>query len=477
MRGAYLSLRLTPIPWHRSSEMSLVTNPIPRSQSSGPHTPLFFPTLIYHINCAWCGRLGICPFLFHPCIYRPFELGADLDAYSYPFDRIKRLFDINVHGAFFTAREAARNMIPQGGGSIVLVASMSANVSFLPTFPRIWPHCFNSLYIDYQHSSTSNTIQRLQSWWVPVPFPNLLFYFISAMWIAFGSCAFWLCSTLRSHGYPSRNTAVATSWYRRHWPNHENSLLWTLRTGSGPEWMRLLFLFSFYLGWGTRIQRRLWCRLHLGCVRDDWLLRNCYQLWKGFTSRSFPYLVFYHLLLRVVFSRVFGYRCAPPFWDSHSLIRLHSFCWLDVLFFSLFLSLSPSLLSLFVVFHSSFLIMTFLRPVWDIEHRSKFYFFFFAFPSRLSIPDRTYRTLEVIVNPFLSLNPSGFPPSPSIISFISRSLFFFNIPFSDFGLLFFCYRWESGWLVWMIWLIFCFVFVSCETYGFVFGCWVGEEGC
>ena len=48
---------------------------------------------------------------------------------SYSFDHIKRLYDINVHGAFFTAREAARNMIPQGGGSIVLVASMSANMS------------------------------------------------------------------------------------------------------------------------------------------------------------------------------------------------------------------------------------------------------------------------------------------------------------------------------------------------------------
>ena len=48
---------------------------------------------------------------------------------SYSFDRIKRLYDINVHGAFFTAWEAAWNMIPQGGGSIVLVASMSANVS------------------------------------------------------------------------------------------------------------------------------------------------------------------------------------------------------------------------------------------------------------------------------------------------------------------------------------------------------------
>ncbi|KAL1744354.1 hypothetical protein HDZ31DRAFT_38863 [Schizophyllum fasciatum] len=55
-------------------------------------------------------------------------------AFDYPFDRIKRLYDINVHGAFFTAREAARNMIPQGGGSIVLVASMSANVSHLILF-------------------------------------------------------------------------------------------------------------------------------------------------------------------------------------------------------------------------------------------------------------------------------------------------------------------------------------------------------
>ena len=57
-------------------------------------------------------------------------------AFDYPFDRIKRLYDINVHGAFFTAREAARNMIPLGGGSIVLVASMSANVSAQPRTPR-----------------------------------------------------------------------------------------------------------------------------------------------------------------------------------------------------------------------------------------------------------------------------------------------------------------------------------------------------
>jgi len=53
-------------------------------------------------------------------------------AFDYPFDRIKRLYDINVHGAFFTAREAARVMIPQGGGAIVLVSSMSGNIVNIP---------------------------------------------------------------------------------------------------------------------------------------------------------------------------------------------------------------------------------------------------------------------------------------------------------------------------------------------------------
>ncbi|VDB82770.1 unnamed protein product [Peniophora sp. CBMAI 1063] len=53
-------------------------------------------------------------------------------AFDYPFDRIKRLYDINVHGAFFTAREAARHMIPNGGGAITLVASMSANIINIP---------------------------------------------------------------------------------------------------------------------------------------------------------------------------------------------------------------------------------------------------------------------------------------------------------------------------------------------------------
>ncbi|KAG6917917.1 hypothetical protein DXG01_000354 [Tephrocybe rancida] len=53
-------------------------------------------------------------------------------AFDYPSDRVKRLYDINVHGAFYTAREAARNMIHQGSGSIVLVSSMSANIVNIP---------------------------------------------------------------------------------------------------------------------------------------------------------------------------------------------------------------------------------------------------------------------------------------------------------------------------------------------------------
>ncbi|KAH9483946.1 D-arabinitol 2-dehydrogenase [ribulose-forming] [Psilocybe cubensis] len=53
-------------------------------------------------------------------------------ALDYPAERIKRLFDINVHGVLYTAREAARLMIPQGGGSIILISSMSANIVNVP---------------------------------------------------------------------------------------------------------------------------------------------------------------------------------------------------------------------------------------------------------------------------------------------------------------------------------------------------------
>jgi len=56
----------------------------------------------------------------------------NIPAVEYPLDAMKRLFDVNVHGAFCTARQAADIMIPQGKGSIILVASMSANIVNIP---------------------------------------------------------------------------------------------------------------------------------------------------------------------------------------------------------------------------------------------------------------------------------------------------------------------------------------------------------
>ena len=72
---------------------------------------------------------------------------------SYPFDRIKRLYDINVHGAFFTAREAARIMIPNGGGSIVLVSSMSANVRKFIAYSFVTEISHFAIFIGRQCSS------------------------------------------------------------------------------------------------------------------------------------------------------------------------------------------------------------------------------------------------------------------------------------------------------------------------------------
>jgi len=55
-------------------------------------------------------------------------------ALEYPIDRARKLFDVNVHGAYLTAREAAKMMIPNGGGSIILIASMSASIINVPQF-------------------------------------------------------------------------------------------------------------------------------------------------------------------------------------------------------------------------------------------------------------------------------------------------------------------------------------------------------
>ncbi|KAJ3548758.1 hypothetical protein NMY22_g1141 [Coprinellus aureogranulatus] len=56
----------------------------------------------------------------------------NFSALDYPAERAKLLMDINVNGAFYTAREAARRMIPQKSGSIILIGSMSANIVNIP---------------------------------------------------------------------------------------------------------------------------------------------------------------------------------------------------------------------------------------------------------------------------------------------------------------------------------------------------------
>ncbi|KAG6851283.1 hypothetical protein H0H93_011719 [Arthromyces matolae] len=66
------------------------------------------------------------------CVVASAGIVENYTAFDYPSDRIKRLYDINVHGVFYTAREAARNMIPRRCGSIILVSSMSANIVNVP---------------------------------------------------------------------------------------------------------------------------------------------------------------------------------------------------------------------------------------------------------------------------------------------------------------------------------------------------------
>jgi D-arabinitol 2-dehydrogenase len=52
-------------------------------------------------------------------------------AEDYPSDRIKLLYDINVHGTYYCAREAAKIMFEnKTKGAIVMVGSMSSSVRF-----------------------------------------------------------------------------------------------------------------------------------------------------------------------------------------------------------------------------------------------------------------------------------------------------------------------------------------------------------
>lgn len=57
----------------------------------------------------------------------------NLPALDYPVDKLKRLYDINVHGSYFCAREVAKEMIrTKTNGSITMVASMSGLVVNVP---------------------------------------------------------------------------------------------------------------------------------------------------------------------------------------------------------------------------------------------------------------------------------------------------------------------------------------------------------
>ena len=54
-------------------------------------------------------------------------------ATEYPTDKVRKLFDININGSWYVAREAAKHMLNDGTkGSIILIASMSAAIANVP---------------------------------------------------------------------------------------------------------------------------------------------------------------------------------------------------------------------------------------------------------------------------------------------------------------------------------------------------------
>lgn len=57
-----------------------------------------------------------------------------------PLKGWQKVMDVNVTGTFLCCREAARAMIPRGGGSIVNVASVGAFLSFRPEQGQVVPY-------------------------------------------------------------------------------------------------------------------------------------------------------------------------------------------------------------------------------------------------------------------------------------------------------------------------------------------------
>ncbi|MPM32260.1 NAD-dependent glycerol dehydrogenase [bioreactor metagenome] len=59
-------------------------------------------------------------------------IGATHPALNYPDDAWLRVMGVNLNGAFFCAREFARQMIEKGGGSIVCISSIAALKALRP---------------------------------------------------------------------------------------------------------------------------------------------------------------------------------------------------------------------------------------------------------------------------------------------------------------------------------------------------------
>jgi gluconate 5-dehydrogenase len=57
-----------------------------------------------------------------------------------PLQGWQKVLDVNVTGTFLCCREAARAMIPRGGGSIINVASVGAFISYTPEHGQVVPY-------------------------------------------------------------------------------------------------------------------------------------------------------------------------------------------------------------------------------------------------------------------------------------------------------------------------------------------------
>jgi gluconate 5-dehydrogenase len=57
-----------------------------------------------------------------------------------PLKGWQKVMDVNVTGTFLSCREAARAMIPRGGGSIVNIASVGAFISYRPEEGQVVPY-------------------------------------------------------------------------------------------------------------------------------------------------------------------------------------------------------------------------------------------------------------------------------------------------------------------------------------------------